>query len=405
MKWGLCEAGTLQDTRVEHMVSKGGQGMNEQIFTNARLVLSDRVVLGSLMTRGGRITALVEGATRFPEALDLEGDYLLPGLVELHTDNLERHVTPRPGVHLPPQSAVLAHDAEIATAGITTVFDAIGVGDPYGDGFRASDQGELLDVLDLLHDAGVLRSRHYLHVRCELPAPNARALFEPFAGHPRLKLLSLMDHTPGQRQWTDIEVARAHYTAKKGWSEAKFARELQLAPERQARHARPNRDWFVAYAREHGLSLATHDDTTLDHVDEALELGASVSEFPTTLQAARRAKAHGLAIVAGAPNIVRGGSHSGNVAAMELAHEGLLDALSSDYAPTSLLAGAWRLHRDAGFTLSAAIRRVSLDPARACGLLDRGEIAVGRLADLVRVKEVRGMPVVREVWRDGSRVA
>lgn len=379
--------------------------MNDLLLTNARLVLGKEVLTGHLRVQGGLITEIAQGGSAAPGAIDMAGDYLLPGLVELHTDNLERHVMPRPKVFFPMQGAVQAHDAEIAAAGITTVLDAIGVGDPYGEGFRARDQSALLSVLDQLQAAGVLRADHLIHVRCELPAPNARELFEPFAGHPRLRLISLMDHTPGQRQWTDLGHAKTYYTGKKGWSEAVWAEEVRIAPQRQAEHAEPNRAWFADFARRHGVALATHDDTTIAHVDEALALGAGMSEFPTTLAAAQRAHALGLCTVAGAPNVLRGGSHSGNVAALELARAGVLDALSSDYVPSSLLQAAWLLRRDAGFSLAEAVALVSRRPALACGLSDRGEIALGLRADLVRVREVAGLPVVCEVVVGGRRVA
>jgi len=379
--------------------------MNDIVLTNARVVLGHETIHGHVLVRDGRIAAVASGPTAVPFAQDLQGDYLLPGLVEMHTDNLERHVMPRPKVSFPMQAAVQAHDGEVASAGITTVLDAIGVGDPYDEGFRSRDQGELLRVLDRLDDAGALRADHHIHVRAELPAPNALALFEPFQRHRRLRLISLMDHTPGQRQWTDIAHARTYYTGKKGWSNDKFAAEMRAAPERQAAYAAPHRRWFAEFAREHGVALATHDDTTVAHVDEALALGAVMSEFPTSLAAARHARACGLATIAGAPNVVRGGSHSGNVAAMDLAREGVLDVLSSDYVPASLLLAAWILKRDAGYSPSEAVNVVSRAPARACGFHDRGEIANGLRGDLVRVREVDGQPVVREVWSLGRRVA
>jgi len=270
--------------------------------------------------------------------------------------------------------------------------------------FRSRDQSSLLKVLDALEHAGALRAAHLIHVRCELPAPNARALFEPFVGHRRLRLMSLMDHTPGQRQWRDVEHARTYYTGKKGWSDEKFREEVRIAPERQARYAEPHRRWFADFAREHRIALATHDDTTATHVDEAHALGAAMSEFPTTLEAARRARALGLSTVAGAPNVVRGGSHSGNVSALDLAREGVLNALSSDYVPSSLLQSAWLLQRHAGFSLSDAVDIVARGPALACGLDDRGEIAAGLRADLVRVRMIGGEPAVREVYRQGRRV-
>jgi len=379
--------------------------MSDLILTNARIVLPTETVTGSVHLRDGRIHAIDSGASSALGTHDLQGDILIPGLVEVHTDNLERHVVPRPKVSFPMQAAVQAHDAEIAAAGITTVLDAIGVGDPYGDGFRSRDQSALLGVLDRLQGAGCLRADHLVHVRCELPAPNARELFEPFMGSARLRLISLMDHTPGQRQWTDVEHARIYYTGKKGWSDAKFDEEVRIAPARQAQYAAPHRAWFAEFARTHGVALATHDDSTLAHVDEAVALGAAMSEFPTTLAAARHAKAGGLATVAGAPNVVRGGSHSGNVSALQLAREGVLDALSSDYVPGSLLLAAWLLRRDAGFSLSEAMAVVSQRPALACGLVDRGAIVIGLRADVVRVKELDGLPVVGEVYAQGRRVA
>jgi alpha-D-ribose 1-methylphosphonate 5-triphosphate diphosphatase len=166
----------------------------------------------------------------------------------------------------------------------------------------------------------------------------------------------------------------------------------------------PNRRHFVQYARERGIPLASHDDTRLEHVEQAHAEGAAISEFPTRVEAARAAKARGLSTVMGAPNVVRGGSHSGNVAAAELARLGLLDSLSSDYVPASLMLAAFRLVPEAGFTIPQAVATVSLNPARAAGLLDRGEIAPGLRADLVQVRMVGEQPIVRAVWREGVRV-
>jgi alpha-D-ribose 1-methylphosphonate 5-triphosphate diphosphatase len=383
-----------------------GMPMPELIFTNARVVLADEVLnAGTVRVQDGRIADVDSRRSPLSTAIDLGGDWLLPGLVEVHTDNLERHVMPRPKVSFPMRPALQAHDAELASAGITTVLDAIGVGDPYGDGFRSRDQSALLALLDQLEAAGLLRSQHLIHVRCELPAPNTLALFEPFAGHPRLQLISLMDHTPGQRQWTDVGHARVYYTGKKGWSDAQFDEEVRIAPERQARYAQPHRAWFADFARAHGVALATHDDTTVAHVDEARALGASMSEFPTTLAAAQHAHRHGLKTIAGAPNVVRGGSHSGNVAATTLAREGVLDGLSSDYVPCSLLQAAWCLHRDHGFSVPEAVHVVSRGPAEAAGLADRGAIAAGLRGDLLRVRELDGHPVVVDVHVAGRRVA
>jgi alpha-D-ribose 1-methylphosphonate 5-triphosphate diphosphatase len=374
----------------------------DMILSNARVVTSGEVLLGAVHVRDGRIRSVDGGAA---EGIDLEGDLLMPGLVELHTDNFEKHLMPRPKVRWPELPALFAHDAEIAAAGITTVYDALGIGDVGLEGLRGQDMSEVLGAIEQAAAGGLLRADHRLHIRCELPAPNLMELFAPFRGHPRVGLLSVMDHTPGQRQWENLAHARTYYCGKKGWTEDAFNRAIGEARECQERYAIPHRQEVVAYARDQGIPLASHDDTLTAHVDEAKREGAAISEFPTRVEAARAAREAGLAIVMGAPNVVRGGSHSGNVAATELARAGLLDALSSDYVPASLMLAAFRLVSDAGFTVPQAVATVSLNPARALGLGDRGEIAPGLRADLVQVRLVDGVqPVVRAVWREGRRV-
>jgi alpha-D-ribose 1-methylphosphonate 5-triphosphate diphosphatase len=381
--------------------------MTATVFRNARVVLADQVVHGSVATRDGLIASIDSGPGEV--GLDMQGDFLLPGLVEIHTDNFERHLMPRPKVQWAEMPALLAHDAEVAAAGITTVFDALGVGDADPDSLRGSTWHGVLDTIDTCAREGLLRADHHLHVRCELPAPNTIDLFEPFHGHQRLSLISLMDHTPGQRQWEDIEQARVYYTGKKGWSLEKFLHQVELAAELQARYAEPHRQYFVDHCREHSIALASHDDTTEAHVVQAHCEGASVSEFPTTVVAAKAARARGLLTVMGGPNVVRGGSHSGNVAAAELARMGLLDILSSDYVPGSLLSAVVRLVEDGILDMPSAVNTVSRNPAKACGLNDRGEIAPGLRADLVQMRLVKlpsgqQQAVVRSVWREGQRV-
>jgi alpha-D-ribose 1-methylphosphonate 5-triphosphate diphosphatase len=378
------------------------------IFKNAKMVLPGEVVHGSLLAENGFISA-VAGDTSALAAVDLGGDYLLPGLVEMHTDNFERHLMPRPKVHWAELPALLAHDAEIAAAGITTVFDALGVGDADPESLRGKAWNDVLATIDNCTQQGLLRADHHLHVRCELPAPNTIDLFEPFHGHPRLSLISLMDHTPGQRQWENIEQARIYYTGKKGWSQQKFEQQVVLASQLQAEYSEPHRQYFVDYSRTHGIALASHDDTTAAHVQQAHAEGASMSEFPTTVAAAREAHKHGLRNVMGGPNVVRGGSHSGNVAAVELARLGLLDILSSDYVPGSLLSAVMCLVEQGVMNWPQAVATVTSTPARATGLSDRGAIEAGLRADLIQV-HIAELPnghrhaVVRAVWREGRRV-
>jgi len=378
-------------------------------FTNARLVLADEVVRGSVHCQSGLITAVDLGNSMVAGAIDLQGDYLMPGMVEVHTDNFERHLMPRPKVRWDDAPALLAHDAEIAAAGITTVLDALGVGESDPDSVRGSEWNTVLDCVADFSQRGVLRAEHLLHVRCELPAPNTLDLFAPFIGNPMVRMVSLMDHTPGQRQWENIEHAWIYFTGKKGWSQAKFEERVAQSKEHQALYAQPHRAYFTAYCKQHGIALASHDDTTVAHVEEAFAEGATVSEFPTTVAAAQAARARNMATIMGGPNVVRGGSHSGNVSAIELARMGLVDILSSDYVPGSLLSATVRLTEVAGLRLPQAVALVSHNPARSIGLHDRGAIAPGLRADLVQVRmtalpDARRQPIVRAVWRGGVRV-
>jgi alpha-D-ribose 1-methylphosphonate 5-triphosphate diphosphatase len=383
--------------------------MSSLVFKNARLVLANEVVKGSLAVIDGVINSVDQGSIQTTEGLNLDGDYLMPGFVEMHTDNFERHLMPRPKVQWAELPALLAHDGEIIAAGITTVFDALGVGEADPESVRGSTWNQALHTIDQCSSEGLLKADHHLHVRCELPAPNTIDLFEPFRDCARLSLLSLMDHTPGQRQWENIDAARVYYTGKKGWSHEKFERQVAQSIELQEKYSEPHRAYFVDYCRTHGLALASHDDTTSAHVKQAYSDGASMSEFPTTLLAARTAREHGMHNVMGGPNIVRGGSHSGNVAAADLARHGLLDILSSDYVPSSLLGAVVRLVDDEILSLPQAVAAVSYNPAQATGLKDRGRITHGLRADLVQIRFI-SMPegkrhaVVRAVWREGVRV-
>jgi alpha-D-ribose 1-methylphosphonate 5-triphosphate diphosphatase len=379
--------------------------MRDMILTNARIVLSDRIVTGALTVRGGLIHAVDDGPSGSPVALDMNGDLLMPGLVELHTDNLEKQLLPRPGVLWPSaRAALLAHDAQLVAAGITTVLDALSCGQYY----EKSDRRTMLDLaLAALHElrpTGHLRAEHLLHVRCEISDPELPRLFEPFRDMDEVHLVSLMDHTPGQRQFVDIEAYRTYYSKDRRWTDAEFLAEMKRMREIQARFAGPHAEDILNWCRSRGVPVASHDDATAGHVDWAHEQGVAISEFPTTMEAARRACELGLLTLMGSPNVVRNGSHSGNVSVREVAAAGFLGGLSSDYVPSSLLHAAWVLHAEVGMALWDAVNLVTANPARALGLDDRGRIEPGLRADLVRVHVDRDLPVVRRVWKDGERV-
>ncbi|PZO81343.1 MAG: phosphonate metabolism protein PhnM [Mesorhizobium amorphae] len=376
------------------------------VLENAALILPNQVIeKGWLAVADGRITEFGEGEA--PErGVDCRGDYLLPGLVELHTDHLESHFAPRPHVRWHALSAVTAYDAQIAASGITTVFDSLRAG---SDADSASIGADLLALAEALASAktlGALRVDHRTHLRCEIASADVVEQVEDFATRYPIHLMSLMDHTPGQRQFRDIETWKLFYMRKVKWSDEELARFVRQRLEIHERYAAEHRLQLVALSERVGAVLASHDDATAEHVEESVANGVKVAEFPTTVEAAAASHEAQVAVMMGAPNVVRGGSHSGNVAAEVLAREGLLDVLSSDYVPASLLFSAFHLPRRVPeIALPQAIRMVTSAPAQAVGLDDRGEIAPGKRADLVRVAVADDAPMVRRVWAEGRFAA
>ena len=379
---------------------------NEIILTNTHIILSNEIIYGSVKIRDGCISEIDDQPTSIKNSIDLEGDFLLPGLIELHTDNLERHCVPRPSVLWPFHSAVIAHDAEIASAGITTVFDAIAVG---GAMLNKDRDTVLIDAADAVRDAvtdKVLRVDHYLHMRCEVASTNVIELFNNFCEEPLVQLVSLMDHTPGERQFVDEAKLKVYYQGKYGLSDSEFDKMVIERKELQAKYSKKHRLEISSMCKNIGVTTATHDDATEAHIKEAITLGATISEFPTTVAAASAANNAGMSTIMGGPNVVRGGSHSGNVSAADLFDKGLLDALSSDYVPSSLLYGAFLLSDKQGLSLPDAIATVTTNPARMANFNDRGEIKAGLRADLIQVKRCTdGTPIVRKTFKLGERVA
>lgn len=378
--------------------------MNDLALTNARIVLDDGVIHGTLIARNGLIRLVDEGPTQAPGAIDCEGDYVIPGLIELHTDNLEKHLMPRAGVLWPSIPAVLTHDAQVVAAGITTVFDALSVGDVEEESVRIDTLRSTYDAILEGQATGALRADHWIHLRCELAYPRLIETLEPLMDHGSVRLVSLMDHTPGQRQYRDLAQYRKYYSKNHmTWTEAEFAEVVKHRTEQQLQYSAAHENAVLTMIRGRHVILASHDDTDAQHVEHAQRIGVTISEFPTTQEAADAAHAQGLTTIMGAPNVVRGGSHSGNVAALELARTGRLDMLSSDYVPASLLHGAFLLHTQAGWSMHRAMATVSRNPAEALGFNDRGSLRAGMRADIVRMRTMGSLPIVRNVWMNGQR--
>lgn len=374
-------------------------------LANARLVLPDQVITGALTIEDGLITGIAEGTDVPAGAIDCGTDLVIPGQVELHTDNLERHIEPRPEVDWPHLPALIAHDAELASTGITTVFDAMRVGSIHSGKGRYIDYArKLADELLSARAAGLFKISHFLHLRAEICSETLLEELANFGAEDRVGIVSLMDHTPGQRQFRDMTALKTYVAKKRGMDDADFAAHVENLKGLQQRYGAKHEVGAVTEANRLGAVLASHDDTTAEHVATSAANGVGFAEFPTTFEAAEACRARGIAVMMGAPNLIRGGSHSGNVAAADLAEAGLLDIVSSDYVPAALLLSAFHL-AEVWNDLPRAIATVTANPARAARLNDRGALRVGLRGDVLRLRQVGKTPLLRGVWSQGRRAA
>ncbi len=373
------------------------------ILTNAHLILENEVMSGTLLCQDGVISDISNGSTQASGAIDCNGMFVAPGLVELHTDNLERHLEPRPAVNWPKRVAVLAHDAELAVCGITTVFDAMRVGSLPSSGKARYDNyaRELADVLLDLKTRDRLKISHFIHLRAEVCSETLEQELDEFTTQDRVQIISVMDHTPGARQFADLTQLRTYMSKKRGLTDQEFNEHVANLKAISARNAKRHEQAACDAAQRLGAVLASHDDTEIDHVETSAKRNMTFAEFPTTQIAAQACRDHGIAIMMGAPNLIRGGSHSGNVSAGDLARQDLLDIVSSDYVPASLFQSALALEQIWG-DLPRAFKTVTQAPARAAGLTDRGSIAIGQRADLIAFERDQELGIINHVWTKGQ---
>lgn len=376
------------------------------ILTNAQIVLPDEVINGTVAIDQGVIKSIDQGRVNLPDALDCQGGYVMPGMIELHTDNMEKHFTPRPGVAWPGIQAFKVHDAQMISAGITTVFDAVAIGDVIEGSERLNNLTRMVHALTESRARNLSRADHLLHLRCEVSHADTLEMFLSLMEGTTAQLVSVMDHSPGQRQFVSLEKYRQYYQGKYQLSDSELASFIERQTEASCRYSDIYRKAICKICNQYSIPLASHDDATQAHVEESHDLNMVLAEFPTTAEAAIVAHAKGMFVMMGAPNVVRNGSHSGNIAACELAAKGVLDILSSDYYPASLLDAAFKIAEleSNDYDLPAAVALVTRNPADAVKLKDRGRIEPGAQADLIWSSLTNDHVHIEHVWKAGKRV-
>ena len=372
-------------------------------LSDLRIVLPDReIARGALHLREGRIAAIVEGAGP-AEAIRLPGLRAFPGIIDLHGDMLERELHPRPGANIPPDLALFELDKKLAANGITTAYAAISFAWHKDDVFRSEDLAR--ELMALVNERRPhLLTDHYVHARFEITNPEAGDVLHDTVNKGHVHLVSVMDHTPGQGQYRNIE---AYVQFSVQWTRDKLGRDVteeDVYAYIESAQERP-KAWdavrsIARVAPQHGLALASHDDDTPQKIDFMHSLGFTISEFPVSLAAGQRAKELGFHVVMGAPNALRGASHSGNLSAGEAVAAGIVDTLATDYYPPAMLHAVYALEQRGVLPAREGIKLVAGNPADALGLHDRGVIAEGKRADLCLVDE-RLRPRVRATFRAG----
>ena len=377
--------------------------MTQQYLTHARIVLADQVLEdASLLIEDGIIAAInPESVADDVDTIDLAGRVLMPGMIDLHCDALEKEVEPRPNVHFPLDFAVAQADKRNATAGITTVYHAIAFANDEL-GVRNNDfAASIAKAVHTWSPHGLIDNR--VHCRYEITDESGLPVLLELIANDDMHLLSLMDHTPGQGQFKDMAAYRDYLARSYKKSEAELDEiiDKKLA---SAGGAFERAKTLIKAAQGKGISVASHDDDNREQIETMTGLGVKISEFPINMEAASAAQELGMSTVFGAPNILRGKSQSGSMKALDAIKAGVADCLCADYAPAALIVAVIKLPSLTDIDLPAAVRLVTLNPAKAAGLNDRGEITVGKRADLIMVDMPAGLPQVGRVWLNGQTV-
>ncbi len=375
-------------------------------LSDFRIVLRDRVIEnGALRIEDGTIAEIRETPVSSAD-IHGRGMILMPGMIDMHGDMIEREIEPRPNVRMPMEMGLRDLDMKLATSGITTAYASLSFspGSTYGHMRSYEFTGEMIRAVRAHRDSMLID--HRVHARFEVTFPAALSVVKELIGEGSVDLVSLCDHTPGQGQYRDLDLQAANIAKAKNISLEEAAEQLQ----RRIRERQETMGDLTAtlraitqYCALHGVPVASHDDDTVEKVTLMHNLGANISEFPVTLEAAHEARIVGLLTAMGAPNALRGQSYSGNLSAREAHEAGLLDLLAADYHPSAMLPAVLVLARTDPDGLAGAARLATINPARALGLEDRGEIREGLRADLL-IADDKGVGRVHATFSRGRMV-
>ncbi|REK75630.1 alpha-D-ribose 1-methylphosphonate 5-triphosphate diphosphatase [Paenibacillus paeoniae] len=382
------------------------------LIADGNVVLQDRIIRASIAVENGSIAAIVDekGKKRWlkrwngeAKVLHANGKYVMPGLIDIHCDAIEKEVQPRPNTLFPLDLAFLEFERKLPVHGITTMYHSLSL----GVGLSLRGDHLLTEMVELIHRYSKQRSmiRNRVHLRYEVTHRDGLAIVEQLMKEGKIQYLSYMNHAPGQGQYRKPGSFESYVMKNQGVSMKEvrqIVHDLLLKQEQV--------DWdglrrLSRLALDKGIAIASHDDDTQEKVEDNQSFGVSVSEFPITLEVASYCKEQGMSVCVGAPNVVRGGSHDHNLSATEAIRSGAAAILCSDYHPSSMLAALFKLVDEEITDLPGAVRMATLHPAQALGAGDQiGSIEEGKLADFIIVDQFQGLPWVTDAIVDGVHV-
>jgi alpha-D-ribose 1-methylphosphonate 5-triphosphate diphosphatase len=381
--------------------------MKSFVIENASIVTPDGILEDAcLLIEAGKIKSIAKQSdpvnSKIP-VIDAKGSIVMPGIIDIHTDALDAEIIPRPGADMPIPVAFRELERKMSGCGFTTVFHSMHLGYKVAE-YGSQSKYKRSEVFETVHKCikGNTLLNNKIHLRFELTGIDDYEACLSYMQKGYISMLSVMDHTPGQGQFT-----KEHFIAhslKIGKSEADAIEEYE------ERNSRPSikggkLEAMIHLANRLNIPVASHDDDSIEKVNYVHNLGVHICEFPINLETAQHATLLGMAVVGGASNILRGGSLSGNLNIKDAVLQNAVDSLCSDYYPPSIIHSIFKLHHDEGMPLHTAINLATLNPAKAAGIDHQtGSIEIGKDADVLIVKLIDGIPMVTHTIVKGKKV-